>query len=367
VTPDAPVVAIVHLARAGSFGAKARLAGLTEVFEIAGARVEEVRLLQHHRLRLADALRPGLGAVVAGTAVPESMAWSHRSTRAHLERLQPDLVMCMTARAYHPDLRGPWHLVLDYVDCLSDSYRDRARIVGRRPVAVAFAALAATSRRFERRTPPVGMGTIAAGWSDANALGAEWVPITEHGAPAIAGTAPEHDVLFLGKLSYPPNVEAIERLARMWPALEERRPGTTMLLAGASPRPPIEHLARRLGWSMRADFDDVDKVLASARLGVVPLVHASGIQTKILAAAARGLAQVVDPVASAGFAPGFPLRLADDDNAFVDAIAALLDNDDERHRLGAAARDHVRDAYSAARWAPWARELLERAEANGHP
>jgi len=153
----------------------------------------------------------------------------------------------------------------------------------------------------------------------------------------------------------------------MWPALEERRPGTTMLLAGASPRPAIVSLARRLGWSLHADFDDLDEVVASARLGVVPLVHASGIQTKILAAAARGLAQVVDPVASAGFAPGFPVRLADDDNAFVDAIAALLNNDDERHRLGAAARDHVTDAYSAARWAPWARELLERTGANGRP
>jgi glycosyltransferase involved in cell wall biosynthesis len=368
VTSDAPVVAIVHLARSGSFGAKARLAGLTEVFENAGATVEQVRLLEDHRLRLTDALQPGLAAVLAGTAVPEAMAWSHRSVRAHLDMLQPDLLLCMTARAYHPDLHlGPWHVVLDYVDCLSDSYRDRARIVGRKPVAVAFSALAATSRRFERHTLPAGVSSIAAGWSDATALGAQWIPITEHAAPAIAGTTPERDVLFLGKLSYPPNVEAIERLARMWPAIERRRPGTTAVLAGASPSPAIVELARRLGWSVQADFDDLETVLASARLGVVPLVHASGIQTKILAAAARGLAQVVDPVASAGFAPGFPLRLAEGDDAFVESIAALLDDEEERHRLGSAARDHVRDTYSAARWAPWARELIERAGANGHP
>jgi glycosyltransferase involved in cell wall biosynthesis len=368
VTPDAPVVAIVHLARPGSFGAKARVAGLTEVFEGAGASVTQVRLLEDHRQSLSGALRPGLAAVLGGGTVPEAMSWNRRSVRAQLDSLRPDVVLCMTARAYHPALlRGRWHLVLDYVDCLSDSYRDRARIVGRRPVALAFSALAATSRRFERRTAPAGMSRIAAGWTDAKALGAEWIPITEGSAPAIADTAAEHDVLFLGKLSYPPNVEAIERLARVWPTLQRRRPGTTALLAGASPRPAIVQLANQLGWTVQADFDDVERVLASARLGVVPLVHASGIQTKILAAAARGLAQVVDPIACAGFAPGFPLQRAGDDDALVEAIARLLDDESERRQLGAAARVHVAETYSAPHWSPWARRLLEQVASNGHP
>lgn len=364
--PDKPVVAIVHLARAGSFGAKARLAGLTEVFETAGAKVVQVRLLEDHRLRIVDAIQPGLSAVVGGRTVPEAMAWSRRSVHAHLSAQQPDLVLCMTARAYHPDLlRGPWHVILDYVDCLSDSYRDRATIVGRTPKALAFAALAATSRRFERRTSLESITTIAAGWSDAKTLGAEWIPITERPAPPIADTAPEHDVLFLGKLSYPPNVEAIERLAHMWPALQHRRPGTTALLAGASPSPGIVALAAQLGWALEPDFADLDAVLASARVGAIPLVHASGIQTKILAAAARGLAQVADPVAEAGFAPGFPLRLARDDGEFVEAIAALLDDDDARRALGADARSHVSSTYSAERWAPWARRTLERNGSHG--
>jgi hypothetical protein len=358
----------VHLARAGSFGAKARLAGLTEVFETAGASVMQVRLLEDHRVRAVDVLRPGLSAVLAGETVPEAMAWSHRSVMAHLDSVHPDVVLCMTARAYHPELRrGPWHVVLDYVDRLSDSYRDRARILGRTPKATAFAALAATARRFERSRSRTEVTAIAAGWSDAKALGAEWIPITEHLAPPIADTAPEHDVLFLGKLSYPPNVEAIERLAAMWPALQRRRPGTTALLAGANPRPAELALARKLGWSVQADFEDLDRVIASARLGAVPLVHASGIQTKILTAAARGLAQVVDPVATAGFAPGFPLRLAEGNDAFVEATANLLDDQHARRELGGAARDHVNDTYSATRWAPWARGLLERVGSSGRP
>ena len=72
-------------------------------------------------------------------------------------------------------------------------------------------------------------------------------------------------------------------------------------------------------------------------------------------------------VATLGFAPGFPLRVADTDDAFAESIAALLDDDHERAALGAAARGHVRDAYSAARWTKWARSVLERADAHGHP
>jgi glycosyltransferase involved in cell wall biosynthesis len=166
-------------------------------------------------------------------------------------------------------------------------------------------------------------------------------------------------VLFFGKLSYPPNVEAIERLARMWPAIQRRRPGTTALLAGARPGRATLGLARELGWSVQPDFDDLDRVLASCRIGAIPLVHASGIQTKILAAAARGLAQVVDPVAGAGFAPGFPLRSANGDDEFVDAIIELLDDDDARRALGTASREHVQAMYSATHWVPWGRDLLE--------
>jgi glycosyltransferase involved in cell wall biosynthesis len=116
------------------------------------------------------------------------------------------------------------------------------------------------------------------------------------------------------------------------------------------------------GWTVRADFADLQVILASASLGLVPLVHASGIQTKVLEAAASGLPQVVSPVALAGMAPGFPVAEAADDRTMIEQIALLLEDDAGRRRLGEASRDHIAERYTAAAWQPWATELLARTD-----
>ena len=357
---ERPTVAIVHLGTVGSMGGRRRVASLTAIFIAAGAVVVEVPLLVDHRLGLGDLPRLGLGSVICGRSVPESLAWSHRSTLERLHRVDADLVVCATVRAFHPALlHGPWTVVIDYVDKLSDSYLDRSRIVGRTPRSLLFRMLAATAGRFEGRPLPPGTRGIAAGWDDAQALGLDWVPITVDIPPPQRAGEPEHDILFLGKLSYPPNVEAIERLGRMWPAVQHARPGTTLLLAGAAPSAAILALAKRHGWTVMADFADLSTVAASARIATAPLQHASGIQIKVLEAAAFGLPQVIGTAVANGFGPDLPAVVIDNDHDLVVALTDLLNDPGEQARLGAAAKAHVTERYSVERWAPWATAVLQ--------
>lgn len=358
-----PTVAIVHLGTVGSMGGRRRVASLTAIFTAAGADVVEVPLLVDHRLSLRDLPRLGLGSVASGQSVPESLAWSHRSAAAELSRVDADLVVCATVRAFHPVLlHGPWTVVIDYVDKLSDSYLDRSRIVGRTPRSLLFRMLAATAGRFERRPLPPGTRGIAAGWDDAQALGLDWVPITVDipapPQPSEPPPAPEHDILFIGKLSYPPNVEAIERLGRVWPAVQRARPGTTLVLAGAAPSAAILELAHHNGWAVMADFADLATVAASARIATAPLQHASGIQIKVLEAAAFGLPQVIGTAVAKGFGPDLPAIVIDCDEDLVLALTTLLNDPAEQARLGAAAQAHVAERYSVERWAPWAAAVL---------
>ncbi len=349
-------------------GGVVRNRGLTDIFEHAGARVVDVPLLVDHRCTLRHMLHPGLIPVIVGRAVPESLAWDHRGVRERLEQIGPTIVLCSTARSYHPDLRqGPWTLVLDYVDRLSDSYRDRATILGPSFRGLGFRGLATLAARFESRSRPAGMTGIAAGWSDARSLGLDWVPITLHLARPSPHTAQTHDVVFVGKLSYEPNVEAIERLGSLWPSIEQDRPGTTMLLAGADPTPDVLDLAARLGWTVEADFDDLDEIMARAKLAVVPLVHASGIQTKVLDAARYGLPQVVSPAAVSGMAPGFPAVVAADDRAFTAAVTALLDDPARLAEVGLTSRAHFAETYTPAQWVGWAARTIEEAMGHGRP
>ena len=113
------------------------------------------------------------------------------------------------------------------------------------------------------------------------------------------------------------------------------------------------------GWTLIADFDDPDAIWSRSRLAIVPLEHASGIQIKVLEAAAHGVAQVVARPAMLGLAPGFPTAVVDNDDALIDAVAHLLEDDSARAELAARARERVDDEYSIPHWTPWAAALLD--------
>jgi len=345
-----PRVAVLSLARRAGMGEVKRVASWVSIFEAAGAEVTTIPLLRDHRARFPS----GVGSVLKGTAVPETLAWSRRSVARELARLEPDVVVCVTARAYHPSLAdGRRKVVVDFVDRLSVSYRDRAGITGPWRRRLLFHGLAATSRRFEGRPLDDGVRTVAAGWDDARHLGAEWVPVVVEPPTPASGRAPDCDVLFFGNLAYPPNVAAVERLARLWPAVLARRPGTTARIAGANATPGVRALATDYGWDLVPDFPSVSDLCAGARLAVVPLTHTAGIQVKVLEAAALGLAQVVTPASVRGMRPGFPVTVAATDDELATAIVELLDDPGRRDREGAAARRHMARHYTAEAWSTW--------------
>ncbi len=124
--------------------------------------------------------------------------------------------------------------VLDLVDPLDRAYRDRAALVGGLR-GVGFRLLARAHARNQRRIRLDTEVVVVAGHDDALALGATWLPITVMPDKTPSHGVPDHDLVFAGTLSYPPNIGVLQRLHRLWPRVLARRPGTTMLVAGASP------------------------------------------------------------------------------------------------------------------------------------
>jgi glycosyltransferase involved in cell wall biosynthesis len=354
---------ILYLGRPGSMGERRRVASWSEMLTAAGADVDAIALLAHHPAGRFPPRTSDLRHVWRGSSVPEVLAWSPSSVAKLLQRLRPNVLVCVSARAYHPMLIAHADTtVLDFVDSLARSYRDRGQLShGWRRAG--FAALSWSHSRFERRSAIRGLRRVAAGWRDAADLGAEWLPILAPSSPSIEAAATTRDIVFFGNLCYPPNVAAVRRLSRLWPALERRRPGTTALLAGATPTAEVRKLARLHGWKLVADFADLHQTCGQARVAVAPLDHTAGIQIKVLEAAAMGIAQVVSPAALEGMAPGFPAMVSSDDVSFIDAICTLLDDDTLRHNLAQAAAIHVRDHYSVQKWRPWGLALIDHPRA----
>jgi glycosyltransferase involved in cell wall biosynthesis len=332
-------------------GEARRVESWTEVLRAAGYEPTPVRLLPDHRAGPVDIIRATPFAARSSRGiVPEALAWSVESALREIARNEPAVLVCVSARAYHPTLAEPGRtLVLDFVDRLSVSYRDRASIAPRRAARFVYRLLAGPAGRFERAVRP-GVITTAAGWSDAEGLGARWVPNVVTTSTRVEPIAHRFDVVFVGTLSYPPNIDALGWLASVWPRVIAARPGTTMLVAGARPVDRVRDLAALNGWTVLPDFVDAANVLAACSVSVAPLRKASGLQNKVIDAAAQGVAQVISPAAAAGLDPSFPVRVAADDEEFARAVVALLDDPETRAREASAARDHVLSAYSPDYW-----------------
>jgi glycosyltransferase involved in cell wall biosynthesis len=356
---DSLRVTIVHLGRRGGLGERRRVEAWRVLLEDVGATVAEIPLMQRHRRGLRPPSSSDLVALLRRRSVIETLAWDARGTAADLRRTEPDGTIFVTARAYHPRLHGiAGTEVLDFVDRMSSAYGDRADVVRNPLHKVGFRVLSWSHRGFERGTRRAPARRVAAGHGDASTLGAVWLPIPIRAMSGTASQQADHDLVFFGTLGYPPNIAAVRRLARLWPALQARRPGLSLLLAGARPTQEVRATAIAQGWELNESFEDVSEVCSRARVAVVPLEHASGIQIKVLEAAAAGLPQVVSPPALRGFAPGFPAIVAEDDAAFVNGVLRLLDDDDLRRGLAKAANDHVREHYSFERWRPVVADLL---------
>jgi glycosyltransferase involved in cell wall biosynthesis len=183
--------------------------------------------------------------------------------------------------------------------------------------------------------------------------------------PPQAAVEPDLDLLFVGRLAEVKRplhfVELVDRLRR-------RRGAVRAALLGDGPlRPAVEARLRELGLAGAVDLPghvaDVGRWLARSRLLVLPS-RAEGLPYAVVEAMAAG----VPPLAAAvGDLPdlvesgcsGLLVEDFDDLETVAAAVAALLDDEPARRRMGAAARQVVRERFSLSACRLVWRDLLE--------
>lgn len=179
-------------------------------------------------------------------------------------------------------------------------------------------------------------------------IGAPLAAIVANVAPTNAAVRPLPDapsVVMLGNFTYPPNVDGAHWfLDRVWPLVGAQVPTADLSLVG----PGSDRLEHGRGF-----VDDLDELLRTARLSVVPLLHGSGTRLKILDSWARGVPVVSTGVGADGLdASGSAALIGDTPAAFADHVVRLLRDDELANQVGAAGaeraeRDHGESAATA--------------------
>ena len=173
----------------------------------------------------------------------------------------------------------------------------------------------------------------------------------------VPGTSATSDVLFVGNFAYTPNREAAFFVSR---DLAPRLPGARFVLAGAHPQPEVQGNPRI---HTPGYVEDLNPLLASARVCIAPLIKGSGTRLKILTYLAAGKPVVATRKACEGLAveDGAHLLLRDDATEFAAAVQALLRDADWCRRLGEAGRRFVETTYDWRVYVPLLKAIVERA------
>lgn len=194
----------------------------------------------------------------------------------------------------------------------------------------------------------------------------------EHAAvPDAAAFAARHGFVFIGNYQHPPNADAAQWLARLWPSLRARLPDATLNLYGAKPGAVERDLHNpSKGVFMHGHVADIGDPLRSHRVMLAPLRFGAGVKGKVLDAWAHGLPVVTTSIGAEGILPLDMLHppaatLSDSDSEEdtpwrqpVQAGDAVLDTplfqglagqEEETHTTAALASD---DEYAAVRGVP---------------
>lgn len=149
-------------------------------------------------------------------------------------------------------------------------------------------------------------------------------------------------------MSYPPNIESVHYLVeRIMPLVWEKRPGTKVLISGASPDRSVLALASDRvivsGW-----VDDIRSSFAASKMLVAPMNLSIGLQNKLLEAMAMNIPCITSTLANNALKAenGKEILVADQPEKYAAAILELLSDPQQAAHLADSAFQFVARNYN---------------------
>ncbi len=163
------------------------------------------------------------------------------------------------------------------------------------------------------------------------------------------GWAQRRDLLFVGGFRHPPNVDAVRWfVGEVWPRIHRARPDLQFHCVGGDVPAAIQALSSVPGIRIHGHVPDLQPWLDGCRISVAPLRYGAGVKGKVNQAMAHGVPVVATTPAVEGMhlRDGHDVLVADDAQAFADAVLALDSDEVQWSGIAAKGRDNVARHFS---------------------
>lgn len=179
-----------------------------------------------------------------------------------------------------------------------------------------------------------------------------------------SGSAPEPlDIVFTGSMDWPPNEAGmLWFVEKILPLIHREIPEARVWVVGRRPTQAIQALGEQHEKvEITGTVDDIRPYLHRGSVYIVPLLSGSGTRIKIFEAMAAGKAVVSTQIGAEGLdvTDGEDIILADEPQAFAEAVIHLMRNEAARKRLEQAARKLVVERFAWPRVVDFFTGVLE--------
>jgi glycosyltransferase involved in cell wall biosynthesis len=160
--------------------------------------------------------------------------------------------------------------------------------------------------------------------------------------------AQRQDLVFVGGFRHTPNVDAVRWFVQeVLPLLRQRLPGVVFHCIGGEVPDSIAALAQE-GVVVHGHVPNLDPAMDGMRIAVAPLRFGAGVKGKINLSMAHGQPVVATSCAVEGMhlQDGVDVLVADDAQAFADAVVRLYSDEELWNRLARNGLDNVARYFS---------------------
>ncbi|MDC3133510.1 glycosyltransferase, partial [Bacteroidota bacterium] len=157
-----------------------------------------------------------------------------------------------------------------------------------------------------------------------------------------------YDLIFIGNLSYIPNIEAAKYISKtIFPILKEKIPNIKILISGSNPSKKVLRLANKnikiSGW-----VDDIRETYCSGKVFFAPMNLGSGLQNKLLEAMSLGIPCITSNLCneSLGGTHMKNIIIGNSAEEYISQILNILSNSELISDIGKNGSEYVNKKFS---------------------
>ena len=177
----------------------------------------------------------------------------------------------------------------------------------------------------------------------------------------------KYDLVFIGNMSYPPNIETAEYIINeVRPVIIKHHPDLKIHIAGSSPHNRVKALGKVENVAVSGWIDDIRDAYASARIFFAPMQIGTGLQNKLLEAMSMEIPCITSELANRSLCAvnKESIYVGETPEDYAVFIENLLSNPEWGRQMGRSGRQYVESNFS---WAESANRLISLMQAqNNH-